>query len=223
MDWLSCRRRDRDVKARLDKDRRTLQLAFACVSAPAGACRRPLAWYRQSARSAATMTVRRLPNRDAPPRREGRRGHRPRTRRQRGSSRVRRGGVPRQPRCITPGRRIAQGSNRGRKFSNYIQDSTICASCRWTATASSVRQQRENRHRVAGICGHLRSTFPANSRGSPAGPAPTASPPTRKHSPGSPVRGGVSRAGRPARRGREPRPVLRSWDCGRCGACGSGP
>ncbi len=46
----------------------------------------------------------RLPDRDGPPRGDGGRRPRPRNPLERGASRVRRGGVPRQPQCITRGR-----------------------------------------------------------------------------------------------------------------------
>ena len=40
--------------------------------------------------------------------------------------------------------RIARGMNHDRKSSNYIQDCTICASCRYTGPCWTVPQKREN-------------------------------------------------------------------------------
>ena len=42
-------------------------------------------------------------------------------------------------------RQVENGANQGRESSNYIQDCTICVSCRWAGPYWTVRLRRENR------------------------------------------------------------------------------
>ncbi len=47
--------------------------------------------------------------------------------------------------------RIARGLNPSRKSANYLQDCTICVSCRWTGRYWTVLRKREKRIGMAGL------------------------------------------------------------------------
>ena len=55
------------------------------------------------------------------------------------------GGKPRLGRISKMGQRIARGRNPGRKSPNYIQDCTICVSCRHAGPCWTVPRKREKR------------------------------------------------------------------------------
>ena len=70
-----------------------------------------------------------------------------------GTVRVRRDGVPRQPRCMTRGSRITNGQNHGRRSRKSNWDCTICHSCRWTTFGHVGSRKRESRSQLAGLPG----------------------------------------------------------------------
>ena len=62
------------------------------------------------------------------------------------------------------GQQSTDGPNHGKKPRKFIQDCTICRSCRRTISASALLKQRKNRTQMAGDPGRIRSVSARASR-----------------------------------------------------------